>query len=139
MKKPKVVGVTTDKAMQTKDGEMTEEDKSVMGLDPDAEFIEVTSAEQLMDIVKAVGAKADEFKEQVGGKGLTQEQADFIRNLRVEVGCTWRAVAAHCHAQKGFVEALGDWAPPSNQLMGIELCKTAAAMFGEDPNADPWN
>ena len=50
-------------------------------------------------------------------------------------GCTWRRVAELAHEQ--WSDA--DWSPPSSQIVGMELCATAAKMLGEDPWDDPWN
>lgn len=70
---------------------------------------------------------------------MTLSQAKFIRKLRVQLDYTWRAVARDC-----FVEFDGEddnaWAlMPSNQLVGIELCRRAAKMFDEDYMKEPWN
>jgi len=65
---------------------------------------------------------------------MTPDQAAFVRRLRVDEGYSWRAVAETCH-----VEWAGSWEPPSNQIMGMVLCERAAAGFGEEPDAPPWN
>ena len=67
---------------------------------------------------------------------MTAEQAAFVRKLRLgldgEPQHTWRAVAEACSDEWG-----GDW--DSNQLAGMDLCRYAAAHFGEDHNEEPWN
>lgn len=64
--------------------------------------------------------------------GLKPEQAAYVRRLRVDEGRSWRGVAWACAQAWG-----GDW--EHNQLAGMALCERAAAMLGEDPNAEPWN
>lgn len=70
---------------------------------------------------------SDEF-EIIAKNLMTQENAEFIRKLRIKQGYTWRAVAAECHEQWK-----GDWFPHSNQLMGMELCKEASKYFEDNP------
>ena len=67
---------------------------------------------------------------------MTPERARRIRELRVDIGCTWRAVAAH-----SFEDWADDanWSPESNQLAGMALCKSAAEMLGENGEEEPWN
>jgi len=67
---------------------------------------------------------------------MTKEEAEFIRDLRVNKGYTWRAIAAECY-ERGMFGA--DWDPPSNQIIGIVLCEVAAEKFGEDYLKEPWN
>ena len=68
---------------------------------------------------------------QAWGVTLTIEIARQVRQWRAE-DCSYRVIAA-----------LADqtWGTDSdgNQLFGIDLCLESAAMFGEDPNAEPWN
>jgi hypothetical protein len=79
---------------------------------------------------------------------LTPEQASLIRHLRVSQDATWRAVAAGCHAAWdaptrravwGVAPDGSAWAEPDSQPIGMELCKRAAILLGEDPDAPPWN
>lgn len=63
---------------------------------------------------------------------MTQEQAEFVRFLRVEEGCSWRGVAAACNEEWG-----GDW--ESNQIAGMQFCEKAAPFFGEDAYDSKWN
>lgn len=63
---------------------------------------------------------------------MTLERAEYVRWLRVEQECSWRAVA-----QRTANQWLGGWG--SNQLVGEELCIVAARLCGEDPQSEPWN
>lgn len=65
---------------------------------------------------------------------MTQERARFVRKLRVDQDRTWRRVASECHA-----EFNGDWDPPNDQAIGMELCQRAAELFGERWDEEPWN
>jgi len=67
-------------------------------------------------------------------RDLTVEQATEVRQMRCDDGFTWRMVACECFDRWG-----GDWYPPSNQGIGQDICQAAAACFGENPNAAPWN
>lgn len=66
------------------------------------------------------------------GIELDAERAAFVRYLRVELGCSWRAVARECASKWG-----GDWG--ENQLAGIAICRGAAARLGESGHRPPWN
>lgn len=64
---------------------------------------------------------------------MTREQAEQIRIWRTsDQLMTWRGVAA---------AATATWADrqDTNQLLGRELCRKAAAILGEEPEAEPWN
>lgn len=100
--------------------------------DPDQQYIEITSKEQLEAIAEACVATKKAFDEQI--TELPKEKAEFVKNLRCVLGYTWRAVARACYEEWG-----GNWFPPSNQLMGMTLCERAAEALGEDPYTDPWN
>ncbi len=67
---------------------------------------------------------------------MTEEEAKQIRKFRCEDGGTWRAVALRAHKAQICAH---DWEPPSNQIAGLELCRHAAALLGENPWKDPWN
>jgi hypothetical protein len=63
---------------------------------------------------------------------MTPELAAEVRRYRVDQELSWRGVAAavseaHCDEKS------------DNQIAGRELCVIAAALLGENPNADPWN
>ena len=81
-----------------------------------------------------LGVRAVATKQRFDGEfeGLTLEQARFVRQLRVDDGYTWRAVAATCALEWG-----GGWG--SNQLAGMAICERAAALFGECALEKPWN
>lgn len=65
---------------------------------------------------------------------MTREHALFVRQLRVEMGYSWRTIARDCRAQ-----LLGTWLPLSNQLAGIAICFVAADVLGEDIGDEQWN
>jgi len=63
---------------------------------------------------------------------MTTEDAKIIREFRQ--GATWRGVArlaAERWPERGYCNG--------NQLEGMELCKAAARVLGEDPWKEPWN
>jgi hypothetical protein len=64
----------------------------------------------------------------------TPARAAEVRRLRVDDGCSWRAVAHEC-----FDSWQGTWSPPSNQLMGMALCEVAARVHDEEYMREPWN
>lgn len=92
--------------------------------------IPIESTEQLMDLARMAKETKDAFDDDVAS--MREEQARFTRWLRVDEGCSWRAVAARYEEQYG--DETG-----GNQLKGMALCEKAAPFFGEDPNEDPWN
>ena len=128
----KTVFVTEDKAMHqgatlsSADKEILESVKTGEGL------VTIESIEQLRDMAKAASERFEEFKELCSPMELWQ--ARIIRILRVEKGCSWRAIAEVCH-NLGW----GKWSPPSNQIMGMALCERAAQLLGEDYEKEPWN
>lgn len=65
---------------------------------------------------------------------MTIERAQFVRQLRVGQGYSYRAVAHDCRTPFG-----GTWLPLSNQLAGVALCAVAAKLLGEDPGDENWN
>jgi len=60
------------------------------------------------------------------------DRAKYVKYLRCEAGCTWRAVAQYCSN-----EWQGDWG--SHQIAGMYICETAADFLGEDASKEPWN
>lgn len=98
-------------------------------------FIEIKTPEMFEAFAKAAQTARGLFDNSV--ESMTLAQAKFVRKLRVEDGCTWRAVAGICNDQKW--ENLGDWYPDGNQLMGMALCEKAASFFGEKYMEEPWN
>lgn len=99
-------------------------------------LVPIKSMEQLMELAKALSDTFDYYREHVSSR-MTKEQAEFIRKLRVDEGCSWRAVARTCWEQKwaGWEE----WQPPSSQPMGMALCERAARFFRENYRDAPWN
>lgn len=63
---------------------------------------------------------------------VNPEQAQQVRQLRVELGYSWRAIARWASTMWG-----GPWG--SNQLAGLAICKKAAKALGEDFMTPPWN
>lgn len=94
---------------------------------------EITSVEQLKELAEAAKSTHDAFLDEAA-EIMTPELAAKIRELRVDEGYSWRAVAQSIYDLTG-----GGWSPPSNQLMGMALCEHAAAHFGEHYRSEPWN
>lgn len=63
---------------------------------------------------------------------MTEDEAQFVRLLRVNEGWTYRGVAQE--TAKAWKTGWGD-----NQAAGVALCERAAAILGEDWMVDPWN
>lgn len=72
------------------------------------------------------------WQDDLGIKGMTYEQAKFVRKLRVKKNYTWRAVA-----RDYSIKFLGQYS--GNQLHGMAICKKAARFFNEDYLDHPWN
>ena len=78
---------------------------------------------------------------------MTKEQAEYIRQLRVNLGYSWRKLAGtvsivypefdiECHLP--FNKQAGE--PPDGfQGEGMDLCAEAAGFFGENAGNEPWN
>ena len=62
---------------------------------------------------------------------LNEEQAMFIKNLRVIDGYTWRAVARD-YSEKYMEEKT------NHQILGMNLCTSAMFLLGEQVE-DGWN
>jgi hypothetical protein len=62
---------------------------------------------------------------------ITLEQAQFIKNLRVVEGYSWRAVARD-YSEKYMEEKT------TNQILGMNLCNSAMRLLGETME-DDWN
>lgn len=130
----KVIFVTDDSAM--KRGKIHEVDKSVLHSAKTGEgTFEIKTAEQLKAFAELAVKTHDVFLESIKAK-MTKPRAELIRKLRVEDGCSWRALAAECH--ENWAED-AEWLPPSNQIAGMALCEVAAEMFGEKYMEAPWN
>jgi hypothetical protein len=70
---------------------------------------------------------------------LTKEQAEFIKDLRVKNGYSWRSVARDVSAKFPELNVSGNieenW---GNQIDGIALCDAAMKFFNEKVE-DGWN
>ena len=64
---------------------------------------------------------------------MTQDLANHIRDLRCVQGCTWRRVA-----ELIYEHIDGNWNPPSNQIVGMDLCEMAMMFLNEEVE-DGWN
>lgn len=91
--------------------------------------------DQLVEFATKADERHKEFTQLA--QGMTPKQAAVVRKVRVERRMTWRAVARTFH-KLGWRNLRG-WDPPSNQLMGMALCKHAAEFFQESFNEPPWN
>lgn len=89
--------------------------------------------DQLQDMGFAASRTASEFSKHAR-LILTSERAKEVRELRCDQRHSWRALATECHRRWE-----GRWEPPSNQLMGMELCECAAQMLDENAHEMPWN
>lgn len=78
---------------------------------------------------------------------LSSDQIALVRRLRVEEGCSYRAVAEACfeawdaeaHRRVWFGDDRDGGAGPSNQGIGMEICHAAAKRLGEDWTQPPWH
>jgi hypothetical protein len=124
--------------MDNKNERLAEADKKILEEAGCGGLIAITSNEQLMELAQAAGETKSIFDAML--KGMAQEQADFIRELRVDKGYTWRSVAQTCSENKLFEGGVYDWQPPSNQLAGMALCERAAKFFKDEQYMkEPWN
>lgn len=64
-------------------------------------------------------------------RSLTKEQALFIKNLRVEEGCSWRSIARHFIIEYKIDEQV-------TQLMGALLCQAAQQVL-EESSENGWD
>ena len=60
---------------------------------------------------------------------VTPDVAARIKWLRCSLGASWRMVAGDIYDHLGLSD---EWAPPTNQLAGRELCEAAADVLGEE-------
>src|SRR5947209_2698531 len=67
---------------------------------------------------------------------MDEGRAAFVRQLRREEGCSWRAVAERCSQEWGTDFGLGE--ARSYQYTGMTLCLLAGAYLGEGGLAGPW-
>lgn len=95
-------------------------------------LVEVTP--EMLKELSELAASASEHFDSVAEKIIDEGRARRIRELKVEKGYSWRALASACYDEWG-----GDWSPKSNQIMGMAACRVAARFFGEDYMKAPWN
>ncbi|MBA7468383.1 hypothetical protein ES707_03631 [subsurface metagenome] len=128
----KPVFVTGDKAIH-QGAVLSRADKEILdSVRTGAGLITIKSLKQLKEMAKSACERFGEFKELCSP--MTPVQARVVRMFRVNKGYSWRAVAEACY-RLGW----GKWVPPSNQIMGMALCRRAAELSGEDYERDPWN
>jgi len=128
--------VTDDRGIHKK-GKLDPTDMEILQSAKTGEgLITIKSVEELEELGRAACEKFDAYNLFVN-EHMTKEQAEFIRKLRVDERYSWRAVARACYNQRwpGWLK----WDPPSNQIMGMSLCKRAAEMFEENYMKPPWN
>ena len=74
---------------------------------------------------------------------MTQDQAEFVRILRVDFGSSYRivagCVAAMCPQLKIKTHAESGWPEAGYQQDGMDLCSEAAEFFGENAGDELWN
>lgn len=90
-------------------------------------LVQIKSAEELQKLALQAKVRYDQFGAAIE-RMMTVERALFVKNLRMTQQCTWRSVAAYCHAEWQADEA---WTPPSNQLAGMQLCRIAGEILHE--------
>lgn len=137
MDKDKPVFVTNDSLIHEKQ-KLDQTDLAILEEAKSGGGIVIKSAEQFKALAKGLTAAFNgciEFCRQ----NMTREQAEHIRNLRVNEGYSWRAVARICHSLEWWPKSEYWDRVPSAQPMGMALCKVAAGFFGEDYMIEPWN
>lgn len=63
---------------------------------------------------------------------ITRDRAEQIRVWRVDEKYSWRGIASAATKWWGTYDE-------THQMIGVELCRAAAELLGEDHEADPWN
>lgn len=124
------------KVIVSEDSSLSEKEKKSL---TSGGMITIESKEQLMEMSRKANERFDGFKEDA--QQISQEQAAFVRELRVDKDYSWRMVSAECYHNplfKGWGNK-GDWYPDSNQIMGMALCEKASEFFGENYMKKPWN
>jgi hypothetical protein len=126
--------VTNDSAMQGKKKKtvMSKTDYEILKSVRTGKGMITLKPGDLQKLAEAAAKTFDECRKMA--EPMTKEQAEIVRTLRVEKGYSWRAVAQACY-DLGW----GPWQPPSNQIVGIALCKRAAKYFKEEYMKSPWN
>lgn len=64
---------------------------------------------------------------------IDEQEAKWIRVLRVDLGCTWGRVA------ELFTTATGRTINGGGSVGGADLCRYAASILGEEFVVAPWN
>lgn len=131
MSDEKVVVVTEDAAMR-EGGKLHAVDREVLNA---TRGIAIDSVEKLHALAEAAKRTFDLFDAWASAH-MTPARARRIRQLRVDQGYSWRAVAAECFEEWGDD---AKWSPPSNQIAGMALCRHAALVNGEHEREPPWN
>jgi len=136
--KDKPAFVTDDQAIHKK-GKIDQADAAILqSIQTGEGLIEIKSKEQLEYIAKGLVAAFDGCVE-LCQRCMTKEQAEIVRQLRVNESYSWRAVAHACHELKWW-PADEYWdRVPSAQPMGMALCEVAAGFFDENDREPPWN
>lgn len=130
----KVIFVSNDQRLRSKPHPV---DEKILQQAATGECLITLTPEMLRKLAEAAGRTVDLFKEIVT-RIMTTERANYVRHLRVDEGCSWRAVAQACH-DEWHPQADDEWGPPSNQLMGMALCEIAAWLLNENFMEEPWN
>lgn len=140
--KDHTVFVTNDHALSRSDAVLTDADRQILEASRTGEgtiTLGEFDGDQILasrDVLDEVAQAARLSHTKAGNLTLFmgKKQATFVRELRVEKIYSWRSVAQACYDAWG-----GDWQPPSNQLVGMAFCETAARKFSEDYMVEPWN
>lgn len=121
--------ITHDSA-QVSGGKLDPVDEEIANAAATGEGLIQVTPEMLEELAEAAKATVDHFQKVM--ENMTKEQADYVRQLRVDEGYSWRAVASACNEAWN-----GDW--DSNQIAGMAICEKAASFFDEDYFEKPWN
>ena len=168
MPKEEVALVTEDKWMKEPDGLLDQTDKEMLreiSQNGRVRVRVINIREMLLTLENTEPKKFRDFKKEIerqAGKRLTIDelvewarkahqtlagfsdivtsmtlgQAAQVRYWRIQDHMTWRSIAKAAFLDRWFGR---EWAPSSNQLMGMALAEKAARLFGENFRDDPWN
>ena len=70
---------------------------------------------------------------------MTKEQAEYIRQLRVYSGHSWRSLAGVMAIRYPEMNIKTHPNGDGYQSEGMDLCSEAAEFFGENAGDEPWN
>ena len=74
---------------------------------------------------------------------MTRQQAEYIRQLRVNLGYSWRKLAGTVSITYPELNikthSINGWPEDGYQGEGMDLCAEAAEFFGENAGDEPWN